>query len=106
MSIKIKKFQMGGGMPPQGAPAPAPATEQGGQPAQGGEGGDPVMQLVEMAAQALESQDPNMAMSVCEGLVGLAQGGAGGPGAPQEEPVMMRKGGKVTVCKMGKKMKK
>lgn len=117
---KIRKFQMGGPMPAEdpnmagGAPMPAEggAPVEGGAPAGGEGGGDPVMQLVEMAMQALQAQDPNMAMAVCEGLVGLVQGGGGAqggapaPGGAPEEPVMMRKGGKVTVCKKGKKMKK
>lgn len=123
MAIKIRKFQMGGGMPPMEDPAvagaeagavagaEAGAMEQGAPPAEAGaEGGDPVMQLVEMAMQALQAQDPNMAMAVCEGLVGLVQGGGPGgapaPGGAPEEPVMMRKGGKVSMCKKGKKMGK
>lgn len=109
MAKKLFKFQMGGEMmPPEGAPmegdAPMePGMEQG-APA-GGE--DPVMQLVQLAMQALEAQDPQMAMSVCEGLVSLVQGAGGAPapeGAP-EEPVMMKKGGKV-VCKKGAKLRK
>lgn len=104
MAIKIRKFQMGGPMPAGdpaaqggdpamagGAPAGAPGPEAG--------GGDPVMQLVEMAMQALQAQDPNIAMGVCEGLVSLVQGAGGGapaPGGAPEEPVMMRRGGKVT----------
>lgn len=112
----IKKYQMGGAMPPvedpamAGAEAGAVAGAEAGameEAAQGG--GDPVMQLVEMAMQALQAQDPQMAMAVCEGLVSLVQGAGGGApapgGAPGEEPVMMRKGGKL-VCKKGAKMRK
>lgn len=122
MAIKIRKFQMGGGMPPMEDPAmagaeagavagaEAGAMEQGGASAGPEAGGDPVMQLVEMAMQALQAQDPNMALAVCEGLVSLTQGGAEGgapaPGGAPEEPVMMRKGGKVSMCKKGKKMGK
>ena len=103
--MKIIKFQQGGAIPPeQAAPQGAPA-EQG--------SGDPVAQLVEMAMQALQSKDPNIAMAVCEGLVSLVQGGAqggapagGGAPAPEGEPVMMRKGGKVQLVKRGTKMKK
>ena len=118
MKVKIKKFQMGGGMPMDpamvgaeagamaGAEAGAMDAGMGGAPGPEA-GGDPVMQLVEMAMQALQSQDPNMAMAVCEGLVGLVQGGAEGgapaPGGAPEEPVMMRRGGKVTARKKGKK---
>ena len=88
---------MGGAVAPETEQAPgvqpggAPAAPQGG--AEGGEQ-DPIVQLVQMATQALQSQDPQMAMAVCDGLVQLVQGG--GQRAPaQEEPVMMRKGGKM-----------
>ena len=85
MKIRPRYFQEGGEMAPPEDPAAAGAPPEG--------GGDPLMQLVEMAAQALQSQDPNMAMQVCQALVQLAQGGAGG-GAPEGEPVF-RKGGKL-----------
>ena len=116
--MKIKRFQMGGAVAPEqgGAPMPAGGPEAGGAPmgpeggAPGGapEGGeDPIMQLVQMAMQALQSQDPQMAMAVCDGLVQLVQGvgGAPAPGGAPEEPVMMRKGGKM-IAKKGAKMTK
>ena len=93
MEIKIKKFQEGGAMPApeapaqEGAPAGAPAPEQGGQ--------DPLMMLAEMAMQALQSQDCNAMAQVCEGflqLVQQAQGGGAPAEAPQGEPVYRRGG--------------
>jgi hypothetical protein len=107
--MKIKKFQMGGAMDPamagaeMGAEAGAAAGAEAGAEMGAEGGGDPVMELVQMAAQALEAQDPNMAMAVCEGLVSLVQGGAPAPGGA-EEPVMMRRGGKM--CGAKKKAKK
>jgi hypothetical protein len=107
--MKIKKFQMGGAMDPamagaeMGAEAGAAAgAEAGAMGAEGAAGGDPIMELVQMAAEALQAQDPNMAMAVCEGLIALVQGGAPAPGG--EEPVMMRRGGKM--CGAKKKAKK
>lgn len=112
--MKLRKFQMGGpmsGEAPNGQQAPAgaemgAAPDAGAQAAQ--EGQDPILQLVEMAMQALQAQDPQMMAAVCEGLVSLVQGASGGAPAPSgapEEPVMMRKGGKM-VCKKGAKMRK
>ena len=84
-----RKFQEGGAMPSQGAPA-AP---------QGGE--DPTAMLIQGAQQAVESQDCQVALQVCQMLLELA-GGGGAPagGAPQEaapapaegEPVYRRGG--------------
>lgn len=116
--MRLKKFQMGGPMPAEGMPAEGMPMEAGAEAgamagaeagAMAGEaaGGDPVMQLVEMAMQALEAQDPQLAMAVCDGLIQLAQGGpsapGGEPGAAPEEPVMMRKGGKMKAKKAGKR---
>lgn len=89
---QIKKFQQGGAMPVEAAPAGAPAPEAAPAPAQQ----DPIAMLAEMSIQALETQDCQIAMQVCEGFVALLQqmqgGGAAAP-APQE-PVF-RKGGKI-----------
>lgn len=119
--MKLRKFQMGGAMPPMEDPAmagaeagavagaEAGAMEQG-APAEGGEGGDPIMQLVEMAMQALQAQDPQMAMAVCEGLVSIVQGAGGGapaPGGAPQEPIMARKGNKLVMKnKKGAKARK
>ena len=89
--MKIKVFQMGGPMGPEGAPeeAPtggAPAPEAGGAPEEAGApagGEDPIMQI----AQA--------AMAVCEAFIQLiqqSQGGAPEEAAPEGEPVY-RNGG-------------
>ena len=58
MKIKTLKFQEGGAMPPQAAPAGAPEAggAPAGTPAEGGPeagGQDPLMQLVQMSMQAL-----------------------------------------------------
>ena len=90
MKFKTLKFQEGGAMPPQEAPAGAPAE---GGPEAGGQ--DPLQQLVQMSMQALQSQDCQAAMAVCQAFVQLAQqqgGGAEQP-EPQGEPVY-KKGGK------------
>ena len=79
---QIKKFQEGGAMPVEAAPAPAAAPAQE----------DPIAMLAEMSMQALQSQDCQLAMQVCEGFVALIQQMQGG--APAQEPVF-RKGGKM-----------
>jgi hypothetical protein len=81
--MKIKKFQMGGPMPVEEAPAPAPE-----------QGGDPIMQLAEMAGAALQGQDCALAMQVCEGFMMLVEQMMGGGAAPAEQPVF-RRGGKL-----------
>jgi len=93
ISEKITKFQEGGAMPPQGAPAGDPAAQGGGE--------DPMVQLLQIAQQALEGKDCDAAMAVCDGLLQLvasAQGGgeqapAGSP-ADGSQPVFKR-GGKL-----------
>jgi len=99
MKFKTLKFQEGGAMPPQEAPAGAPEAGQAGAPAEGGPeagGQDPLMQLVQMSMQALQSQDCQAAMAVCQAFVQLAQqqGGAEQQPEPQGEPVY-RRGGKL-----------
>jgi len=84
----INKFQQGGPMGPEAAPADTGAGEAyvpedaggAGMP-EGGE--DPIMQIAQVAMQALESQDCEAAMAVCEAFVQLIQQGQGG--APEEE---------------------
>lgn len=101
--MKIKVFQAGGPMGPEGAPeeAPmggAPAPEEAGAPTEGGapEGGeDPIMQIAQVAMQALQTQDCEAAMAVCEAFIQLiqqSQGGAPEEAAPEGEPVY-RNGG-------------
>ena len=62
-----RKFQDGGAMPAQGAPA---------APAEGQEGGQ---QLDQMLAQYAQSRDPQLAVAICDSLVEMMaqqQGGA------------------------------
>lgn len=82
MKVNIKKFQEGGAMAPQAAPAQDPAAAQQ----------DPMMQLAQMAAQALQSQDCNMAMQVCQILMQALQQG---PAPAEEQPAepVYRRGG-------------
>lgn len=80
---QIKKFQQGGAVPVESAPAAPEAA-----PAQQ----DPIAMLAEMSMQALETQNCQIAMQVCEGFVALIQQMQGG--APAQEPVF-RKGGKM-----------
>ena len=79
---QIKKFQEGGALPAEAAPAPAAAPAQE----------DPIAMIAEMSMQALQTQDCQIAMQVCEGFVALIQQMQGG--APAQEPVF-RKGGKM-----------
>ena len=77
--MKIKKFQMGG----QVAPEVAPAPEQGGQ--------DQMMaQLEQMAMEIIQSVGPEGAAMLAEMIMAMLQQG----GAPQGQPVF-RKGGKL-----------
>lgn len=79
----VKKYQQGGPMPAEGAPAP--------------EAQDPMAMLVEAAMQAVQSGDGNLALQVCQmllELVGAAQAPVGQP-APGGQPVFKR-GGRIT----------
>lgn len=79
--MKIKKFQIGGQVAPEAAPAPAP--EQGGQ--------DQMMaQLEQMAMEIIQSVGPEGAAMLAEMIMAMLQQG----GAPQGQPVF-RKGGKL-----------
>ena len=84
-SKKTQKFQAGGPMAPEAAPAP----EAGGAPQ--GEGPN----LDAMLAEYAQSRDPQLAVAICDMLVEMiaAQGGGGAPegGAP-----MARKGAKMS----------
>lgn len=87
---KIKKFQEGGPVPagPEAASAPEQAAAEGGQ--------DPMQQILQVAAQAVQTQNCEAAMAVCQALMQIAQGAAGGPEpAPQEEPTFARHGAKL-----------
>ena len=84
----IKKYQAGGPMPAEAAPAPAPE-----------QGGDPVMQLAEMAGAALQGQDCALAMQVCEGYMMLVEqmmgSGAAPVGAPAQGSPVFKRGGRI-----------
>lgn len=94
----VKKFQQGGPIDPNAAPAEgaetgAPVEGAEEAPAEGGQE-DPMMMIAQAAAQALQTQDCQVAMQVCQALLQLIQQmqGGGAPAEPQGEPVF-RKGG-------------
>ena len=53
---------------------------------------DPMAQLLQVAVEAVQTQNCEAAMAVCQALIQLAQGAAGGPApgpegpAPEEAP--------------------
>lgn len=87
--MEIKKFQTGGEMPTNAAPAAAqPASQQ-----------DPLMQIAQLFAQGLQSGDCNLLAQGAEAFLMLLQQ-ASAPqqapvGAPQGQPVFKR-GGKLS----------
>ena len=93
--MRLRKFQVGGQMPQEGA---APAPEQQG-------GGDPMAQSMQAAAEAAQSGNCDLALQVCQMLLELAGGGAPAGGAPEEaapapvegEPVFFRSGGSMSL---------
>ncbi len=117
--MKIKLYQEGGAVAPQGGEqggAPMGA-EQGGAPGaeqgapEGGEQGgqDPLMQIAQMFAQALQSQDCKALAQGAQMFLQLIsqaqQQGQGGEGAPPQEAAVMKKGGKFVLIKKGDKGK-
>lgn len=99
--MKVRKFQVGGGMPAAEAPAEeaqmAEAPVEGGAPEEGAQAGgeqDPIVMLAQVAQQALESQDCRAAMAVCEGFLQLLSQMSQG-GAPAE-PTFQRNGGRLS----------
>lgn len=86
--MMVGKFQEGGAMPTEDPNAQAPA--------EAGPAADPMTQILQVAAQALQTQNCEAAMAVCQALMQLAQGAAGGPEqAPQEEPTFARHGARL-----------
>ena len=80
--MKIKKFQQGGPMPAEAAPAPAP---QGGQ--------DQMMaQLEQMAMEIIQSVGPEGAAMLAEMIMAMLQSQA--PVGASGQPVF-KKGGKI-----------
>ena len=82
----IKKFQEGGAMPAEQAP-------QGGQPS-------PEDQIAQVAQQLLSQIGPEGCMMLIQILGQMLEGAAaqqGGAEQPQGQPVMQRKGGRLTL---------
>jgi hypothetical protein len=77
-NTSVKKFQMGGSMPAEGAPAPAPVEEA----VPGQEGG---ADLQSMILQVVETQDPQLALEVVN-LIAEQAGLTGAPAAPEGAP--------------------
>lgn len=87
---EVKKFQMGGPMAPEAAPA-----EDAGMPAEA-PAGDPnqMMQaIIAGAEEAVQNGDGELALQVCGALLEMTGGGQGA--APQEAPVYQKCGGKM-----------
>ena len=99
---QVSKFQEGGAIPAgESTTAEAAAPTPTGAPAEAGTQ-DPMMQIAQVAAQALQTNDCQAAMAVCQAFVELvAQAvGAGRPqGEMPAEPVMAKRGAKLTVAK-------
>lgn len=80
----IKKYQMGGPMPAEAAPAP----EMGGQ--------DQMMaQLEQMAAEIIQSIGPEGAMMLAEMIMQMLQSAQQPVGAPAEGQPVFKRGGKL-----------
>lgn len=79
--MKVKKFQQGGQVPAEAAPA-APA---------GGEQMAPEEQLMMMAQEIIQQLGPEGAAMLAEAIMAMLQQGA----APQQAPAYARKGGKL-----------
>jgi hypothetical protein len=86
--MKIKKFQMGGEMAPEAAPA-------GAAPEAGQQGGGPEEQLAQMAMQIVQQLGPEAAAMLAQMIMQVLEQGAGAQ--PQGEPVYAKKGGKLTM---------
>lgn len=86
----VRKFQEGGPMGPEAAPAEGAPEEM----PQGGAEQDPLMQLAQMFAQGLQNQDCNMLARGAQMFLQLMQAQAQGGAAPepQGEPVYRRGG--------------
>jgi hypothetical protein len=80
---KVGRFQEGGQMPVEAAPAAEAAPQ----------GGDPMEQIYQMAAEIVQQLGPDAAAMLAQAIMEMLQGGAA-PAAPQGEPVY-KKGGKL-----------
>lgn len=88
----INKFQEGGAVAPEGAPAPEPTPEP--TPEEGGE--DPMVQIAQVFMQGLQNQDCQLLAQGAQAFLELVQGAAQ-PQAPGQ-PVF-KKGGKLAYWK-------
>jgi hypothetical protein len=86
MKLKVNKFQEGGQVPVEQAPAAPEGAPAGGNPE------DMLMQIAQTAMQALQNQDCEAAMAVCQAFIQMIQEQQGG--ATPEEPVY-KAGGKL-----------
>ena len=86
MKLKVNKFQEGGQVPVEQAPAAPEGAPAGGNPE------DMLMQIAQTAMQALKNQDCEAAMAVCQAFIQMIQEQQGG--ATPEEPVY-KAGGKL-----------
>jgi hypothetical protein len=86
MKLKVNKFQEGGQVPVEQAPAAPEGAPAGGNPE------DVLMQIAQTAMQALQNQDCEAAMAVCQAFIQMIQEQQGG--ATPEEPVY-KAGGKL-----------
>lgn len=80
--MKVKKFQQGGEMPAEAAPA---------APAGGEQQMAPEEQLMMMAQEIIQQLGPEGAAMLAEAIMAMLQQGA----APQQAPAYARKGGKL-----------
>ena len=92
MKLKVNKFQEGGQVPVEQAPAAPEGAPAGGNPE------DMLMQIAQTAMQALQNQDCEAAMAVCQALIQMVQGGAPQEAPAGQEPVY-RKGGRLSYWK-------
>ena len=91
MKLKnVMKFQEGGAMAPQAAPA---EPQEAQAPAGAGSPEEMLMQIAQTAMQALQNQDCDSAMAVCQAFVQMIQEQQSSAAEPAE-PVY-RAGGKL-----------
>ena len=90
---KISRFQQGGAAPVPQDPAAGGAPAEGAP--EGAQAGNPMEQILQVAAQAVQTGNCEAALTVCQTLMSVAQGGMGPGEAPQEEPTFARNGSKL-----------
>ena len=83
--MKIKRFQMGGEMPQEGAPAPEQGKPQGGGPEE---------QLAQMAQEIIQQMGPEAAAMLAQIIMQMLESVA-----QQEQPAFQRKGGKLVMVR-------